>query len=142
MSGLILKAEAIVTPDMLLQYLGGRDRYRPECDLAYDNQLMVMLRSALDDRDVRLAEQAAARHAGLPGEAVPPRPATPDPAAWVCYVRCHDDIGWAVTDTDAASVGLGGAAHRRFLSDFYAGRFLGSYARGAVFQENPATGDA
>ena len=32
-------------------------------------------------------------------------------------------IGWlvlAVTDTDAASVGLGGAARRRFLSDFYA----------------------
>jgi amylosucrase len=129
--GLILEAEAIVGPDMLVQYLGGHDRYRPECDLAYDNQLMVMLWSTLATRDVRLAEQAPARR----------RPA-PVPTAWVSYLRCHDDIGWAVSDADAASVGLDGPAHRRFLSDFYAGRFPGSFARGALFQENPATGDA
>ena len=129
--GLVLEAEAIVGPDMLVQYLGGHDRYRPECDLAYDNQLMVMLWSTLATRDARLAEHALARRR-------PP----PAPTAWVCYLRCHDDIGWAVSDADAASVGLGGRAHRRFLSDFYAGRFPGSFARGALFQENPVTGDA
>jgi amylosucrase len=129
--GLVLEAEAIVGPDMLVQYLGGHDRYRPECDLAYDNQLMVMLWSTLATRDVRLAEHALARRR-------PP----PVPTAWVSYLRCHDDIGWAVSDADAASVGLGGRAHRRFLSDFYAGRFPGSFARGALFQENPVTGDA
>jgi amylosucrase len=129
--GLVLEAEAIVGPDMLVQYLGGHDRYRPECDLAYDNQLMVMLWSTLATRDVRLAEHALARRR-------PP----PVPTAWVSYLRCHDDIGWAVSDADAASVGLGGPAHRRFLSDFYAGRFPGSFARGALFQENPVTGDA
>ena len=129
--GLVLKAEAIVGPDMLVQYLGAHDRYRPECDLAYDNQLMIMLWSALAARDVRLAERALMRR----------RPA-PAPAAWVTYLRCHDDIGWAVSDADAAAAGLGGFAHRRFLSDFYAGRFPGSFARGALFQENPATGDA
>jgi amylosucrase len=129
--GLVLKAEAIVGPDMLVQYLGAHDRYRPECDLAYDNQLMVMLWSTLATRDVRLAEHALARR----------RPA-PAPAAWVSYVRCHDDIGWAVSDADAAAAGLSGAAHRQFLSEFYAGQFPGSYARGEVFQANPATGDA
>ena len=129
--GLVLEAEAIVGPDMLVQYLGGHDRYRPECDLAYDNQLMVMLWSTLATRDVRLAEHALARR----------RPA-PVPTAWVSYLRCHDDIGWAVSDADAASAGLGGPAHRRFLSDFYAGQFPGSFARGALFQENPVTGDA
>ncbi len=129
--GLILKAEAIVSPDLLVQYLGGHDRYRPECDLAYDNQLMVMLWSTLATRDVRLAEHALSRR----------RPA-PAATAWVSYVRCHDDIGWAVADADAASVGLDGFAHRRFLSDFYAGDLPGSFARGALFQHNPATGDA
>jgi amylosucrase len=129
--GLALKAEAIVGPDMLVQYLGGHERYRPECDLAYDNQLMVMLWSTLATRDVRLAEHALARR----------RPAPP-PTAWVCYVRCHDDIGWAVSDTDAAAVGLDGFAHRRFLNEFYAGEFPGSFGRGARFQDNPATGDA
>jgi amylosucrase len=129
--GLALKAEAIVAPDMLVQYLGGHDRYRPECDLAYDNQLMVMLWSTLATRDVRLAEHALARR----------RPA-PAPTSWVSYLRCHDDIGWAVSDDDAASAWLDGFAHRRFLNDFYAGHFPGSFARGAVFQENPVTGDA
>jgi amylosucrase len=129
--GLALKAEAIVSPDLLVQYLGGHDRYRPECDLAYDNQLMVMLWSALAARDVTLAQRALARR----------RPAPPS-TAWVCYVRCHDDIGWAVSDTDAAAAGLDGFAHRRFLTEFYAGTFPGSFGRGAVFQANPATGDA
>ena len=129
--GLVLKAEAIVGPEMLVQYLGAHDRYQPECDLAYDNQLMVMLWSTLATRDVRLAEQALSRR----------RPA-PAPTAWVSYLRCHDDIGWAVSDADAAAAGLGGFEHRRFLSEFFAGRFPGSFARGALFQENPLTGDA
>ena len=129
--GLLLKAEAIVSPDMLVAYLGGHDRYRPECDLAYDNQLMVMLWSSLATRDVRLAEQALGRR----------RPA-PAPTGWVSYLRCHDDIGWAVSDADAAAAGLGGFPHRRFLNDFYAGLFPGSFAQGALFQDNPATGDA
>jgi amylosucrase len=106
--GLVLKAEAIVGPEMLVQYLGAHDRYQPECDLAYDNQLMVMLWSTLATRDVRLAGHALSRR----------RPA-PAPTAWVSYLRCHDDIGWAVSDADAAAVG-----------------------QGAGFQENLVTGDA
>ena len=56
-------------------------------------------------------------------------------------MRCHDDIGWAVTDEDAAEVGLSGAGHRAFLSEFYSGRFAGTFARGATFQYNPRTND-
>jgi amylosucrase len=69
---------------------------------------------------------------------LPPVPAT---TAWICYLRCHDDIGWAVDDADAAAVGVSGFGHRTFLSDFYTGRFPGSFARGLVFQANPATAD-
>ncbi|SHN80608.1 amylosucrase [Geodermatophilus obscurus] len=129
--GVVFKAEAIVSPDDLVGYLGGHDRYRPECELAYHNQLMVLLWSSLATGDVRLARQALRRM----------RPIPPS-ATWCTYVRGHDDIGWAVADEDAAAVGLDGFAHRRFLNDFYAGRFPGSFARGALFQENEATGDA
>ncbi|MGY1782357.1 alpha-amylase family protein [Geodermatophilus sp. SYSU D01036] len=129
--GVVFKAEAIVSPDDLVAYLGGHDRYRPECELAYHNSLMVLLWSSLATQDVRLARQALRRM----------RPIPPT-ATWCTYVRGHDDIGWAVTDEDAAAVGLDGFAHRRFLNDFYAGRFPGSFARGALFQENEATGDA
>ncbi len=69
------------------------------------------------------------------------RPPLPDSAGWVSYIRCHDDIGWAVSDEDAWAVGLDPAAHRSFLAAFFAGRFEGSFARGADFQANPATGD-
>jgi amylosucrase len=129
--GVLLKAEAIVEPDQLAQYLGGHDRFRPECDLAYDNQLMVMLWSTLATRDARLAVQALSRK----------RPAPP-PTSWVTYVRCHDDIGWAVSEEDAQRSGLNAYQHRGFLNDYYSGQFPGSFARGALFGENPATGDA
>jgi amylosucrase len=129
--GVLAKAEAIVAPQQLVQYLGAHDRFQPECDLAYNNQLMVMLWSALASRDVGLARQSLAAM----------RPA-PQSTSWVTYLRCHDDIGWAVSDEDAWAVGLDPAAHRRFLSDFFSGAHPGSFARGAVFQHNPRTGDS
>ncbi len=123
--GLLLKAEAMLAPDLLGKYLGDHDRYHPECDLAYDNQVMVLLWSSMATQDARLAAQALSRR----------RPAPP-PTTWGTYVRCHDDIGWAVADTDAEAVGLDGPAHRRFLSEFYAGDVAGSFARGVRFQAN------
>jgi amylosucrase len=127
----IFKAEAIVAPDDLVPYLGGHDRYRPECELAYHNQLMVMLWSSLATKDARLMAQSLRRMRPIPAE-----------ASWVTYVRGHDDIGWAVSAEDAAAVGWDWWNHRNFLNAFFAGRYPGSYARGALFQENPETGDA
>ena len=46
-------------------------------------------------------------------------PPAPPGAGWVTYVRCHDDIGWAITEEDAGRVGENGHLHRRFLADFY-----------------------
>ncbi len=129
--GALLKAEAIVGPDQLVPYLGAHELFRPECDLAYDNQLMVMLWSSVASRDARLATAALRR-----------RPQAPDGTTWLSYVRCHDDIGWAVADEDAIAAGLDPAAHRRFLAAFYAGRHNGSFSRGLDFQANEATGEA
>ncbi len=131
MPGVLLKGEAIVGPDELVAYLGGHDRFRPECDLAYDNQLMVMVWSAMAARDVRLPVHALGRRRPVPGR-----------TSWVTYVRCHDDIGWAVGDEDAWALGTDPAAHRRFLADYYAGRFAGSFGRGLDFQPDPHTGEA
>ena len=124
------KAEAIVGPDDLLPYLGVGEHHGKVSDMAYHNALMVQLWSALASRDARLTQLALGRFA--------PKPTT---TTWGTYVRCHDDIGWAIGDEDAALAGLDGVAHRAFLSDFYAGLFPDSFARGLVFQHNPATGD-
>ena len=126
----ILLAEAIVSPDDLVGYLGRGEGAGKECELAYHNVLMVSLWSALAEQNAALLTHTL--------RAMPPIPPS---AAWLTYVRLHDDIGWAVTDENAGAVGLGGYDHRAFLSDFYSGEFPGSFARGAVFQANPATGD-
>lgn len=124
------KAEAIVGPTDLVGYLGTDEHSGLVADMAYHNALMVHLWSALAARDSSLAEVALHRF-----------PDKPTGTTWATYARCHDDIGWAIDDPDARDAGLDPVAHRRFLSDFYSGQFPGSFARGLVFQENPATGD-
>jgi amylosucrase len=119
-----------VAPDELVTYLGAHAGIRPEGDIAYNNQLMVLLWSSLATRDARLATVALRRMRE-----------TPPDTAWVTYARCHDDIGWAVSDEDAQALSLNPFEHRRFLSDFFSGDHPGSFARGAVFQANPRTGD-
>ncbi len=124
------KAEAIVGPNDLVQYLGQGSHYGKVSDIAYHNSLMVQIWSMLAARDVRLAARA-----------LRDLPVAPTTTAWVTYLRCHDDIGWAIDDADAAAVGASGPGHRSFLSDYYSGIFPGSPARGLVFQYNPETGD-
>jgi amylosucrase len=127
---LLLKAEAIVPPPQLVPYLGRGEATNKECEVAYHNVFMVMLWSSLAERKVALMTHAL--------QQIPPIPSR---TSWLTYVRCHDDIGWAVTEEDAAAVGLNGFLHRSFLSDFYSGRFEGTFARGETFQFNPRTND-
>jgi amylosucrase len=127
---LIFKAEAIVGPTELAPYLGVGKHAGKVSDMAYQNSLMVQVWSALAAKDTRLFCAAMNRF-----------PAKPPSTVWGTYLRCHDDIGWAIDDDDAASVGLNGYEHRRFLADYYAGLYPMSDARGLVFQENLATGD-
>jgi amylosucrase len=127
---LIFKAEAIVGPNDLAPYLGVGKHAGKVSDLAYQNSLMVQIWSALAAQDTRLLCAALNRF-----------PAKPPTTVWGTYLRCHDDIGWAIDDGDAASVGLNGFEHRHFLAEFYAGLYPTSDARGLVFQENPETRD-
>ncbi|MDO5662663.1 MAG: alpha-amylase family protein [Brachybacterium sp.] len=127
---LAFKAEAIVGPQDLITYLGVGEHHGKVSDTAYHNSFMVQLWSALASRDTRLLRTALTKF--------PPKPTS---TTWSTYIRCHDDIGWAIADEDAADAGLDGFAHRAFLSEFYSGTFPGSFADGLVFQHNPATGD-
>ncbi|MCK5673101.1 MAG: amylosucrase, partial [Spirochaetales bacterium] len=60
---------------------------------------------------------------------------------WINYIRCHDDIGWTFSDQNAWDAGMDPAGHRKFLNEFYTGKFEGSFAKGLPFQENMQTGD-
>jgi amylosucrase len=76
----VLLAEAIESLDDVLPFFG---REAPACGLAYNNGVMTALWGALADQDAgpvnRVLTAAAAR---------------PDHAAWLNYVRCHDDLIW------------------------------------------------
>lgn len=126
----VLLAEAIVGPSDLVGYLGRHALERRECELAYHNQLMVQGWSMLATQRTELA-----------GHALAQLPDPPDRATWFTYVRCHDDIGWAIDDADAAACGVTGAGHRAFLAEFYRGDFPGSFARGTPFGVNVEIGD-
>jgi len=121
-----LLSEAIVHPDDVSRFV------RPdECRLGYNPVVMSTIWEALATRDTRLLRRSLAYRQWLP-----------DGCQWLTYLRSHDDIGWGFADEDAAHLGIDPAAHRRFLNNFYSGRFPGSFARGLRFQDNPETGDA
>ncbi|MEL7626585.1 MAG: amylosucrase [Anaerolineaceae bacterium] len=122
---ILFKSEAIVHPDEVIKYISPQ-----ECQLSYNPLMMALLWNSLATREVNLLSQALRDRFGLP-----------QGTAWVNYVRCHDDIGWTFSDDDAAKMGINGYDHRRFLNEFYRGRFPGSFARGLPFQENLKTGD-
>ncbi|MCX7976192.1 MAG: alpha-amylase family glycosyl hydrolase [Bellilinea sp.] len=123
---LIFKSEAIVHPDEVVRYI-----HPKECQISYNPLLMALLWNTLATRQTDLLTFSMQERFRIHPQ-----------CAWVNYVRCHDDIGWTFSDEDAAILGINGFDHRRFLNDFYTGKFPGSFARGLPFQENPRTGDA
>lgn len=122
---LAMKAEAVVTPEHQTAYLGEGAHAGQECQLAYHNTLMVLAWSAL-------AEARADRLTGT----LRRMPFPPANSAWITYIRCHDDIGWAILEPIAQDGSA--AAEIRRLAAFYAGETEGRFARGEHFQADPA----
>ncbi len=126
----IFKAEAIVGPAQVGAYFGEGKRAGKVSDVAYHNSLMVQIWAAIAAKDAQLLQHSLSRFTALPNT-----------TAWGVYLRCHDDIGWAIDDADAHAVGLNGHMHRMFLADYFTGLFPGSDARGVDFQLDPASGE-
>jgi amylosucrase len=129
---MIHKAEAIVAPRDLVPYLGAGPHRGREANLAYHNNLMVHYWSSLATKQTALMTHTLRAHF----------PESFRNACWATYIRCHDDIGWAITEEDAAAIPhVSGPGHRKFLADFYSGEYPASFARGGIFQKNEETGD-
>ncbi len=125
--GMIFKSEAIVHPDDVVKYLGTGEWAGRECEISYNPLLMVELWEALATGYTHLLRLSIERRFSiLPGN-----------AAWVNYVRSHDDIGWGFADEDAEALGIHGFGHRQYLNRFYTGEEPGSFAVGYPFQFNP-----
>ena len=129
--GVLFIAEAIVAPLEIIKYFGEDAVVAKECEIAYNATFMALLWDAV-----------ATRNANLLNQGILSLPAKLDRATWLNYVRCHDDIGLGFDDVDIQKAGYEPRAHRRFLVDYFTGRFEGSPARGQPFGVNLKTGDA
>lgn len=112
--GVVLLAEAIESLDDVLPFFGVQSR---GCGLAYNNGVMTALWGALADEDVSVVRTVLTA-AG----------ARPDHAAWLNYVRCHDDIIWNALSAYAPSRDL------ERWSAFYDGQ---GFSSGRRFQTAP-----
>jgi len=129
--GVLFIAEAIVAPSEVTKYFGEDAINAKECEIAYNATLMSLLWDGV-----------ATKNAVLLNLGIKHLPVKLERATWLNYVRCHDDIGLGFDDKDAQLAGYDPTQHRRFLLDYFTGKFPGSTARGLPFGENPKTGDA
>ncbi|MGA7951816.1 MAG: amylosucrase [Thiobacillaceae bacterium] len=129
--GVLFIAEAIVAPSEISKYFGEDAINAKECEIAYNATLMALLWDAV-----------ATKNAALLNQGIKNLPAKLERATWLNYARCHDDIGLGFADSDIVLAGYDPAPHRRFILDYFTGRFPSSPARGLPFGDNPKTGDA
>jgi len=120
----VFKSEAIVHPDEVAKYIG------QECALSYNPLLMVLMWEAMASSWTHLLQHSMVKRFNISAN-----------AAWVNYIRSHDDIGWGFANEDCAEVGIDGGIHRIFLNRFYTGQVEGSFAVGLPFGYNPQNGD-
>jgi len=128
--GVLFIAEAIVAPSEIAKYFGEDALSAKECEIAYNATFMALLWDTVATKNARLLNLGV-RHL----------PVKLERATWLNYVRCHDDVGLGFDDNDARLSGYDPAQHRRFLVDYFTGRFPGSPARGLPFGGNTKTGD-
>lgn len=123
MPSVVLKAEAIVPMRELPPYFGAADA--PECHIAYQSSLMAAGWAGL-----------ALGRADVVANVLQRTPPLPEDAAWLHYVRCHDDIVWPVLDAEAAGEAGVPGFELAALSRHYAGDAPDSTARGETFQSD------
>ena len=128
--GVILLAEAIVSPYEIIKYFGEKQLKGNECEVAYNATLMALLWDAIATTKTQLLYRSL-QHL----------PKKPKSATWINYIRCHDDIGLGFDDQEIYNLGLDAQQHRLFLLNYYTQKLNWSQARGEMFMYNPKTGD-
>ena len=129
--GVVFIAEAIVAPVEVIKYFGEDAVIAKECEIAYNATFMALLWDAVATKNARLLNQG-----------VKSVPVKLERATWLNYVRCHDDIGLGFDDRDIVLCNYDPLNHRRFLVEYFTGKFEDSHSRGLPFGQNIRTGDA
>lgn len=128
--GVVLLAEAIVSPEEIVRYFGEDNKKGNECEIAYNATLMALLWNSI-----------ATKKASLLYKNLNNIPTKPKEGTWINYVRCHDDIGFGFEDKYIYENGWDAILHRKFLLEYYAGVLDWSPSCGEIFMFNPKNGD-
>ncbi len=128
--GVLLLGEVIMAPEKLAPYFGTPEK--PECNMLYNATTMCTTWHTVATRDVRLLRRQMEQLCALPRT-----------CSFQNYLRCHDDIGWGLDYAWLwANLGQGEVPHKRYLNDWFTGRFPGSWSRGETYNDDERLGDA
>ena len=127
--GVLLLGEVVMEPEKVVPYFGSVEK--PECHMLYNVTTMATTWNTVATRDARLLRQQMDIINRLPKDYV-----------FLNYLRCHDDIGWGLDYGWLGQFGINEVSHKKYLSDFFTGNYKNSFARGELYNADPASGDA
>ncbi|MBQ6151093.1 MAG: amylosucrase [Mogibacterium sp.] len=125
----LLLGEVVMEPSKVIPYFGTEDK--PECDMLYNVTTMASIWHTMATRDVRLLRHQLQQIEHLPSNCI-----------FQNYLRCHDDIGWGLDYGILGQHGMSEAAHKKYLNDWFTGKYYGSPARGELYNDSEWLRDA
>ena len=127
--GVLLLGEVVMEPKEVVPYFGTPEK--PECDILYNVTTMCTIWHTLATHDVRLLKYQVDQMKDLPKSCV-----------FQNYIRCHDDIGWGLDYNYLGQFGIQEQSHKKYLNDWFTGRWPGSPSRGELYNDSEALADA
>ena len=126
----LLLGEVVMEPAKVAPYFGTPDK--PECHMLYNVTTMATTWHTLATGDVSLLRHQMDAVCALPRDFL-----------FLNYLRCHDDIGWGLDYPWLKEhFGTDEVAHKKYLNDWFTGRWPSSDSRGELYNDDPRLGDA
>ena len=127
--GVLLLGEVVMEPAKVAPYFGTPER--PECDMLYNVTTMCTTWNTVATRNVELLRHQMEQVCALPRTCL-----------FQNYLRCHDDIGWGLDYPWLFQRDQNEVPHKKYLNDWFTGRWPGSWSRGELYNDDPRLGDA
>ena len=127
--GVLLLGEVVMAPDKVVPYFGTLEK--PECHMLYNVTTLATLWHTAAVKDAALLKRQTEIVAALPKDYV-----------FLNYIRCHDDIGWGLEYGWLKERHMEENPHKKFLNDYFTGKYPGSLSRGELYNDDPSSGDA
>ena len=127
--GVLLLGEVVMEPAKVAPYFGTPEK--PECHVLYNVTTMCSTWHTLATADVRLLRRQLDQVCALPKA-----------CTFQNYLRCHDDIGWGLDYLWLKQFGMEQIPHKKYLNDWFTGKWPGSRSRGELYNDDPTLGDA